>query len=77
MPRYVFDTSDGETFICDEIGIDLPGLDAMRAEAIAVLPDMARATIPQEDTRTYVSKVRDESGRVVGRLCRQGHARRR
>jgi len=66
MPRYFFDTYDGETITEDDEGLELEGIEAARREALAALPDMARAMIPDDgDRRTMVVKVRDESGKVV------------
>jgi hypothetical protein len=53
MPRYYFDTHDGETSIADEHGLILAGLEEAKAEAIKALPDMARDVLPDADCREY------------------------
>jgi len=45
MPVYFFDTHDDETFIEDDIGIDLPNLEAAKAEAARSLAELARDVI--------------------------------
>ena len=41
MPRYFFDTMDSGRFISDESGIELPSIQAARAEAARSLADIA------------------------------------
>ena len=67
MPRYFFDTYDGEAFIRDEDGLVLEDLQQARDEAVLALPDIARETLPDGDRRDYVVEVRDEAGRKVWR----------
>jgi hypothetical protein len=42
MARYFFDTDDGDTFVEDDEGQDLPDAEAAREAALAALPGMAR-----------------------------------
>ena len=65
MPRFYFDVSEGESFTRDEIGLDLPDLDQVRAEAINALPEIAREALPDGDETSFAVEARDESGRVV------------
>ena len=67
MPRFFFDTYDGETFIPDDRGVVLEDLEQAKDEAVLGLPDMARDTLPDGDRRDYVVEVRDEAGRKVWR----------
>jgi hypothetical protein len=46
MPRYFFDTYNGESFISDENGLELADIDAAKLEAQRALPDMARDALP-------------------------------
>ena len=48
MPRYYFDTYDGDQFLRDEIGIEFDSLDAARSEAQRFLPEMAREALPDK-----------------------------
>ena len=65
MPRYFFDTDDGDQSLRDEDGLDLPHVEAAREAALDVLPDMARDKMPDGDRRTFVASVRDDRGIVV------------
>ncbi len=66
MPRYFFDTDDGDGFLWDDEGLDLDGIEAVRFQAQSGLADMARDVVPGDGIqRTMVVRVRDESGDVV------------
>ena len=65
MPRYFFDTDDGDRSHRDDDGLDLPHPEAARRAALDALPDMARDKMPDGDRRTLVAAVRDERGTVV------------
>jgi hypothetical protein len=66
MPRYYFDTDDGEHLIEDDEGLDLYGLKEARLQAQAALADIARDHVPDDGhQRTMTCRVRDESGKVV------------
>lgn len=69
MPRYFFDTYDGDRFVPDYDGIDLPDLVAARTEAQRALPDLARDALPDGDERTFAVIVKDEAGKVVLRAA--------
>jgi hypothetical protein len=60
MPRYFFDTRDGE-LIRDEIGIVLQGVAAARDEATRGLADFARDALPGSVRRELAVEVRDEA----------------
>ena len=66
MPRYYFDTDDGNHFRRDVIGQDLVGHETVRQSALEVLSDMARSTLPEDgDKRLMIVRVRDAEGRSV------------
>ncbi|GAN46021.1 hypothetical protein ABID82_001679 [Methylobacterium sp. PvP062] len=65
VPRYYFDTCDGDDAISDDEGIDLPDAESARRAAIGVLPDMARDKLPDGDRRIFAVSVRDADGSVV------------
>ena len=67
MPRFFFDVSDGDTFVRDEVGLELRDLDQVRTEAIDALPDIAREALPDGDETLFAVEARDEGGRVVFR----------
>ena len=66
MPRYYFDTDDGNRLKRDVIGqhLDEPG--TARRAALEVLSDMARDALPEDgDKRLMIVRVRDTEGRSV------------
>lgn len=69
MPRYFFDTYDGNRFIPDHEGLELRDLTAAERETRKALPDMARDALPDGDQQTFVVNVRNEAGHVVLRAA--------
>ncbi len=67
MPRYFFDTTHAGQTTRDDVGIDLPGLEAARSRVAAVLPDLMRRGSPDGEAHTSACDVREESGNVVYR----------
>lgn len=66
MPRYFFDTDDGDDRFQDDEGMYFPDAGAARDAAIGALPDMARDKLHQDgDRHTLAVHVRDESGTLV------------
>lgn len=68
MPRYFFDTHDGELFVADQQGIELASLEAAKLEAQKTLTEMVRDALPDGDQRTFAAVVKDEAGRVLLRM---------
>ena len=58
MPRYYFDSHDGEDEFIDDEGSDLCDDQAARDEALWNMPDFTRELRPAGH-RDYVSSVRD------------------
>ena len=77
MPRYFFDTDDGDQSHRDDDGLDLPHAEAARQAALDVLPDMARDKMPDGDRRTFVASVRNDQGAIIytATLSRKGEWR--
>jgi len=69
MPRFFFDTYDGEQYIPDENGLDLEDVEAAKLEAQKALPDMAEDALPNGNHRSFVVNVRDEAGQIVLRAA--------
>ena len=65
MPRYFFDVDDAGEAQRDEVGTDLGSLDEVRAEAISLLPNIARDEVPDGDIQTFAVLVRDETGHSI------------
>ena len=68
MPRFFFDTYDGDFFAPDNEGQDLEGIEAAKLQAQEALPDMASDKLPDGDQRVFIVSVRDEAGQVVLRV---------
>ena len=68
MPRFFFDTYDGDFFAPDNEGQDLEGIEAAKLQAQEALPDMAEDKLPDGDQRVFVVSVRNEAGQVVLRV---------
>jgi hypothetical protein len=67
VPRFYFDIDDGDRSIDDDEGLVFADIMAARAQAIAVLPEIARDHVGTSDRQDFVSVVRDERGRPVFR----------
>ena len=65
MPRYFFDTYDGNVLVPDDEGQELKDLEAAKAVAQEELPQMAQDGLPDGDERTFIVSVRDEVGQVM------------
>jgi hypothetical protein len=66
MPRFFFDTDDGERQFCDEIGIDLADPHDVPKEAIGLLRDLAHVHLPI-GRRDMAVEVRGAAGTPVYR----------
>lgn len=63
MPRYYFDVTDEGGARRDAVGVECPDLAAARAEAVRVLPDIARHEMPKDgDRHLFTVIVRDGRG---------------
>lgn len=67
MPRYFFDINDHVKQDRDDVGQDLPNLEAARDAAIEVLRDIACDVSPDGDWREITSSVRTDQDGVVFR----------
>ena len=65
MARYYFDTRENGNLITDEIGVDLPGIEAARNEAARSLAELALDVLPSTVRKELAVEVRDESHPVV------------
>ncbi len=65
MPRYYFDTHDGETFISDEVGLELDGVEAAHVHAQIALCNVMSDVVPVSDQRAVFVRVRDDADDVV------------
>ena len=61
--RYYFDIRDGADLARDDIGVDLPNLNAARLQATIALTEMARDYLPSDGTeRSLAIHVRNAEG---------------
>lgn len=65
MPRYYFDTDDGNSLSLDDEGIECDTLDRVRKEAVVSLPSLASDMLPDGDALRVSIRVRDENGRYL------------
>jgi hypothetical protein len=65
MPRYFFDSRDGDHFIRDDEGVELDGIEQARDEATLALRDLAKDALPRATRRELSIEVRDEAGRQL------------
>ena len=67
MPRFFFDVRDAQGFHRDEIGDDFADFEEARDQAQALLPDIARAELPDGELHVITCDVRDSTGHIVYR----------
>ena len=65
MRRYFFDTRDNDAFIEDDLGVEYPDLEVVKAEAARALAELARDVLPGSTRRELAIEVRDEDGPVL------------
>jgi hypothetical protein len=65
VPRFFFDTYDGNFFAPDHERQELADIEAASLVAQEALPDMASDKLPDGDQRVFIVRVRDEAGQVV------------
>lgn len=65
MPLYFFDTRDNDQFTEDDVGVEFPGLDAVKVESARALAEIARDVIPGSLKRELSVEVRDTIGPVL------------
>jgi hypothetical protein len=61
VPRFFFDTYNGDRLILDELVQDLDSIRAAKAAAQVALLDMARDNFPDGGLRSFVVSVRNEA----------------
>ena len=65
MHCYFFDTRDNEAFIEDDVGVELPDLEAVKVQAATSLAELARDVLPGSLRRDLAVEVRDERQPVL------------
>ncbi len=69
VPRYFFDTDNGDYLHRDEDGVELADDEAARVMAQAALPDMANDALPNGERRAFSVKVRNPPDTVLYTVC--------
>ncbi|RWM24438.1 hypothetical protein [Mesorhizobium sp.] len=64
MPKFYFDTQEGDDVLIDREGLELPDLEAVKGEVALALADFARGVLPGA-RRQLTIKVRDAQSRRV------------
>jgi hypothetical protein len=65
MARYYFDWRDNQEFLEDDIGMELPDIEAVKVEACHSLVEGARDVMPGADRHSLSIEVRDRLRRLV------------
>jgi hypothetical protein len=65
MAIYYFDTRDNDDFIEDDVGVELPNLDAVKHQAALSLAELAADVLPGSIKRNLAVEVRDERQPVM------------
>jgi hypothetical protein len=56
---------DNNSFLLDEVGLELPSLARVKVEASRALMEIAKDVLPGSEVRTLAIEVRDELGPVL------------
>ena len=59
MPHYFFDVQDAEGVFVDEMGMELPDMDAAIREARRALADMVRDALREPSSQAVLIRIRD------------------
>ena len=70
MVRYFFDMRDNESFYPDDVGLELPSMDAVKAEASKAMGEIAKDALPGSEVRILAIEVRDDHGPVLRLVLR-------
>jgi hypothetical protein len=65
MPLFYFDTRDDDELIRDDVGLELPDLEAVKVQAAKGLAEMAVDVLPGSNERCLGVDVRDGFDRAV------------
>ena len=65
MPLYYFDTRDNDTFIPDEVGVEIATLDQVKLTASRAMADFAKDVLPGSIVRILTIEVRDQFAPVL------------
>ncbi len=75
MPRYFFDTDDGERQFRDDTGIDLASADDVAFTTRDLLFDLGHAELFNGKDRLFTATVRDKQGKIISNLGKDDFGR--
>ena len=62
MPRYFFDSRDGDARVPDDIGVALPSIEPARDQAAQALAELAKDVLSGSVHRELATEIRNEAG---------------
>jgi hypothetical protein len=65
MVRYFFDVRDNDSFYPDDVGVELPSIDTVKAQAGRTMGEIAKDVLPGSEVRTLGIEVRDDLGPIL------------
>ena len=65
MVRYFFDVRDNDSFYPDDVGVELPSIDTVKAQAGRTKGEIAKDVLPGSEVRTLAIEVRDDLGPIL------------
>jgi hypothetical protein len=65
MVRYFFDIRNNESFYPDDVGLELPSMDAVKAETTKAMGEIAKDALPGSEVRILAIEVRDDHGPIL------------
>jgi hypothetical protein len=65
MVRYFFDVRDNDSFYPDDEGLELPSIDAVKAQTSRTMGEIAKDVLPGSKVRILTIEVRDDLGPVL------------
>ena len=73
MPRYFFDFQDDDKLSKDDEGSLIDGQETARSEAIILLSEIVKDTLPDGEHRRFVVIAREEGGQPIYRAALEFH----
>lgn len=65
MAKYFFDVQDNDSFHPDDVGMELPSMEMVKAQASRTTGEIAKDVLPGSEVRTLAIEVRDDLGLVL------------
>ena len=65
MAKYFFDVQDNDSFYPDDVGVELPSIETVKAQASRTMGEIAKDVLPGSEVRTLAIEVRDDLGPVL------------